>query len=194
MKEDYRKGDFVYLTNCDRKDLEIDLSDAEIRDMSKNMWKKYIKETVKSAALKCLVNENNTKEKTKGIKFSSLELSEYLRKNMKKSVSQIIFSTRSKTLEIKQWAPWKFTNDMCVKCGLLPETMNHFMCCKSYKSKPYEEWNDINEDNYEKQLMAGVAIENRFLERINTLEKQEAGRSEDTDSTAPGDCRAMLQL
>ena len=63
LKEDYRKGDFVYLTNCDRKDLEIDLSDAEIGDMSKNMWKKYIKETVKSAALKCLVNEINTKEK-----------------------------------------------------------------------------------------------------------------------------------
>ena len=68
------------------------------------------------------------------------------------------------------------------------------MCCKSYKSKPYEEWNDINEDNYEKQLMAGVAIEKRFLERITTLEKQKAGWSEDTDSTAPGDCRAMLQL
>ena len=95
---------FVHLTSCDRRDLEIDLSDAEIGDMSKNMWKKYIKETVKSAALKCLVNENYTKEKTKGIKISSLGLSEYLRKNMKKSVSQIIFSTRSKTLEIKQWA------------------------------------------------------------------------------------------
>ena len=54
--------------------------------------------------------------------------------------------------------------------------MNHFMCCKSYKSKPYEEWNDINEDNYEKQLMAGVAIEKRFLERITTLEKQKAGK------------------
>ena len=99
LKEDNRKGDFVHLTNCDRRDLEIDLSDTEIKDMSKNMWKKYVKETVKNAAFKCLVDENNTKEKTKGIKFSSLDLSEYLRKNMKKSVSQIIFSTRSKKLK-----------------------------------------------------------------------------------------------
>ena len=68
------------------------------------------------------------------------------------------------------------------------------MCCKSYVSKPCQEWNDVNEENYEKQLMAGIAIENRFLERTTTLEKQEAGWSEDTDSTAPGDCRAMLQL
>ena len=45
-----------------------------------------------------------------------------------------------------------------------------------------------------KSNWAGVAIENRFLERITTVEKQEAGRSEDTDSTAPGNCRAMLQL
>ena len=66
------------------------------------------------------------------------------------------------------------------------------MTCKSYESEPYTEWNDSNGDIYEKQLKAGVAIEIRFLERKNILQKQEAGQSEDADSTAPGNCRAML--
>ena len=145
-----------------------------------------------SAALKFLVCENNKKEKTKGITFSKLELSEYLRKNVKHSLSKILFSTRSKTLEIKEWAPWKFKDTLCVACEKVSETMDHFMNCKSYESEPYADWKDTNGDIYEKQLKAGLTIENRFLERKIMLDKQEAGQSEDADSTAPGDCRAML--
>ena len=65
MGEDTRKEDFVQLTNCDRKNLQIDLCDNDIRDISKNSWKKYIKEKVKNAALQHLDNENSTKEKNK---------------------------------------------------------------------------------------------------------------------------------
>ena len=66
------------------------------------------------------------------------------------------------------------------------------MNCKSYESEPYADWKDTNGDIYEKQLKVGLTIENRFLERKIMLDKQEAGQSEDADSTAPGDCRAML--
>ena len=86
LKEDTRKGDFVQLTNCDRKYLQIDLCDDDIRDISKHSWKKYIKEKVMNAALQHLVNENSTKEKTKEVTFSKLELSEYLRNIVKQSV------------------------------------------------------------------------------------------------------------
>ena len=88
--------------------------------------------------------------------------------------------------------PWKFKDTLCVACGTISETMDHFVNCKSYESKTYRDWKDSNGDIYEKQLKAELAIENRFLERKIMLEKQEAGQSEDADSTAPGDCRAML--
>ena len=61
-------------------------------------------------------------------------------------------------------------------------------------SNPCQEGNDVNDvngDNYEKKLMAGEAIEKGIK---TTLKKQEADGSKDTDSTAPGDCRAMIQL
>ena len=44
LKEDSRKGDFVQLTNTDRKDLEIELNDMEIKSMSKWSRKKLLKE------------------------------------------------------------------------------------------------------------------------------------------------------
>ena len=69
-----------------------------------------------------------------------------------------------------------------------------FMCCKSYESEPNTECNDTNGEIYEKQLKAGVAIENRCLERKPMLEKQEAGQSKYAESITSDNCREMLKL
>ena len=175
MRQDCKKGDFVSLIESDMSDLEINHSDSEIEEMSRASWKKYIKEKVISAALMYLVKENNTKDKTKDILFSELKLAEYLQKNKKTSLSKIIFHTRSKTLEIKNWAPWKFENDLCVACKKEVESMCHFMNCTSYQSEPYSEWNNVNKNDYAKQLEAGTAIEKRYTERTGMIETQEAG-------------------
>ena len=36
------------------------------------------------------------------------------------------------------------------------------MNCQSYKNKAYSEWNPIFGNDYEKQLVAGIAIEKTF--------------------------------
>ena len=69
LNEDSKKGDFVNLTNKDRTELEIDLSNEEIEGMSQYMWKRYINNKTKDAALKYLNEENNTKEKNQTDKF-----------------------------------------------------------------------------------------------------------------------------
>ena len=67
LREDSRKGDFVFQTNKDRIYLKIDKTDEEISEMSKHKWKKHIKDMVRLAALKSLVKENDSKEKTRDI-------------------------------------------------------------------------------------------------------------------------------
>ena len=57
------KVDFVSLVNADKEDLEINLSDDEIQDLSKHTWKKYVKEKIKYFAHQYLVKENSAKEK-----------------------------------------------------------------------------------------------------------------------------------
>ena len=44
LKEDHRKCNFIQLTNKDREDLEIELSDEDIKYTPKSTWKKYVKE------------------------------------------------------------------------------------------------------------------------------------------------------
>ena len=121
LKEDSRKGDFVTLTNNDRNDLNIDKTDFEIQDMTKPNWKKYIKEKVLCAAFQSMITENKNKEKTCDIKFESLKMSKYLDENKRRSLSKLIFSVRSKTLDIKDWCPWKYVDVNCVACGKFPE-------------------------------------------------------------------------
>ena len=56
QKEDSRKGDFIYLTNCDRESLNLHYEYEEIKSMTKHLWKKFVKEKVKLAAITELKN------------------------------------------------------------------------------------------------------------------------------------------
>ena len=139
LREDSRKGDFISLTNRDRIDLKIDQTNEEIADMTKCMWKKYVKEMVKSAALESLVEENNTKERTRDIMFETLQISGYLETDMRTPLSKLIFNVRSKTLNIKDWCPWNYSDLNCVACGKFPEIIDHFTVCKAYRNEPVPE-------------------------------------------------------
>ena len=108
LQNESRKGDFVDLTNKDRIDLEIDLSNLEIEQISHWMWKKFINNKIKIATLKYLIEDNSNKEKTKNITFSELKMSEYLHKNIKTSISKTIFAIRSKTFDVKEYNPCKY--------------------------------------------------------------------------------------
>ena len=50
LKEDSRKGDFIYQTKSDKIALNIDLSDEEIQAVSKGAWKNFLDKKTKAAA------------------------------------------------------------------------------------------------------------------------------------------------
>ena len=94
----------------------------------------------------------------------------------------------SKTLDLKDWSPWKYETVNCVACGNYPETIDHFSTCKLYRNEPLEKWEIINGNETDKITTAGVLIEKRIVERENIIKKQEAGRTSLSNSTAPGNC------
>ena len=114
LREDHRKSNFVQLTNFDRQDLDIELTDEDIQTIPKITWKKYIKEKVNTLALEDLNYQNSGKEKTKNIVFSQIKMSKYLEKNKNTELSKILFSVRSRTLDVKEWLPWNYTDNICI--------------------------------------------------------------------------------
>ena len=154
--------------------------------MIKITCKKYVKEMVKSAALESLVQENKTKEKTRDIQFETLKRNGYLETNMRTSLCKVIFNVRSKTLGIKDWCPWNYSDMNCVACQDFPEIIDNFTVCKAYKNEPILEWHEI--------MRVGLKIEKGIKERTTILKTEEVGRACITDSISPGDFRALLQL
>ena len=135
LKEDSRKGDFYQLVQKDLKDLNIEMTDSDIKNHKKSQWEMYVKEQVKNAAFLFLVMENSSKTKTKYIQFSELKMSDYLFENRNKILSEIIFSVRSQTLDIKVWNEWKYNDGICVMCNKEIEDMDHFVNCVQYEKK-----------------------------------------------------------
>ena len=74
LHRDRRKGDFIDLSNKDKTELEIIMTNDKIEAMSKWQWKKLVKQKTNLAAFTFLNEDNKTKEKTKQIHFEKLEI------------------------------------------------------------------------------------------------------------------------
>ena len=172
----------------------LEYTDNDIESISKKARTKYIKKKVTIAAFAELSNENSTEDKTKIIQFEDLKIGEYLESNKRTSLSKLIFSICSKTIDFKEYQPWKYENDKCIKCHLHAETMNHFTTCSSYVNEACENGAKINGLDSENITRVGLAIEKRFKGRKKELEKTEVGQRRITDSPAQGNCWALSQL
>ena len=90
------------------------------------------------------MKENSEKTKTKDITYEDVELSDYLKENENTTLSNIIFSVRSGTLDIKQWNSWSYENNLCLMCELKEETMDHFLICQAVQRSRHEAQDEDN--------------------------------------------------
>ena len=183
-KKESRKGDFVFQVKQDMKEMDINMDDNEIKELSIRKWKKLVNEKTKEAALRYLVSENRQKEKTKHIKFKTLKLSEYLRTNKNTNISNIIFSLRSGGLDIKTWNKWKYDDNLCVMCENKEENMDHLMECLEYGETKDFVWREVFETKIETQVMIAKEVSRRMEIREKKLK---AGLDDPPGSHAPTD-------
>ena len=186
LKKESRKGDFVDQVKRDLNEAEIKMEDSEINNMTENHWKNLVKKKIKELALKNLIHENNTKEKTGNIKFDKLEIRDYLKENRNTKLSQTIFEIRSGTLDIKCWQKWKYEDNLCISCEEKEENMEHLLKCKRYgKEIENLDWKEIYKNETDKQF----EISKEVLRRMK-LRKQimEAGLDSPNGSQAPTFC------
>ena len=86
-------------------------------------------------------------------------------------MSQVVFSVRSGTFDIKVWNEWKYDNLNCVMCDLCEESFQHFMSCLSYGNYDLDlNWKEIFEDDPEKQNRIAIEVYRRKLIMKTKLE------------------------
>ena len=167
LKTESRNGDFVNLVKKDMDELDIQLSEEDIKNTTKLVWKNFVNEKVVEECLRFLTEENSEKSKTTHITFESLEMREYLRQNNNIFISKTIFSARSGTLDIKEWNSWNYKDKLCVMCKLWEENFKHFMTCSAYGNNPLViHWSEIFGNDADKQVTIAKDIKRRqFLRK-----------------------------
>ena len=139
--------------------------------LTKSQWKKYVHEKAKEVAFENLIEENEQKSKTKHILFETLSISEYLADNRNTSLSKIIFSVRSGTLDIKSWCDWNYSDTLCVMCSKCEENFEHFISCLEYGNSLKTDWKLIFENDPDNQFEIAKEVKRRYSIRKTKLDQ-----------------------
>ena len=106
----------------------IEFEEETLMQMSKDTFKKKVKKAVAESAFEELKRQNETKSRTKGIRYEKFEVQNYVKK-MDPWEAKLIFKCRSKTLSIKDHMQFKYNENSCRWCGIGEETLSHIVNC-----------------------------------------------------------------
>jgi hypothetical protein len=135
-------NDFVKTCNKYLQQLDIHLTFEQLGCLSAWNVKKLVKEKTAAAAFKYLMEIKNKQTKISHIKYDDLEIQEYLVDgNRNTEISKFIFKARSMTLNIKTQKSWKYSDSICVGCGVNEETGDEVISCSGFTDNKEKEEN-----------------------------------------------------
>ena len=108
------------------EDIKLNLSEAEIKAMSKYRYKNIVKQKI--ATLAILDLESRKKQKSMKLKITRFVPQEYiLSKNFSISEVQALFKIRNNMVEVKENYKSSFDNEWCRLCLVSRETQRHLL-------------------------------------------------------------------
>ena len=154
---DTAKNDWVELVEKDKKDLDIILSNEEIRNMKECKFKGIVERAIKAKALDYLNNIASGHSKTKKMVKTNLDREKYLEDpRFTRSDVELLFCLRTRMVEVKGNFPNKYGDDIgCKLCKVQVETQEHLLNCEEIKKDVDIPLNVAYEDifrNSDKQL------------------------------------------
>ena len=186
------KKDWVTSIENDLKELDLNASFENIKEMSKAKWKSMVRNSIVQKTFKRLEEMKETHSKVKNLKYVKLEMQDYLMpnptENMNKELVQNIFKIRSKVMNVKMNRKNQFETHECEVCFEVNETQEHLYECK-------EIWklrNEIYMENpkYEEILYGNVhtkvKVARIFLENMK-IREQYGKKQHEVSQLGPGD-------
>ena len=165
--ENPKRGDWASSVRKNLEELNINLSNEEIKTMSKYKYKSLVKKKCKEKALEYLISKRG--KKGRDIKYKSLKMAEYLLPNEQLSVEEKrnIFEIRNRMTNIpSNFTTGKNMNMIYCICGE-KENMTHIYYCQKLNSKEPE---TNFEKIYGENLKEIENIEKRFRKNMKQRE------------------------
>ena len=166
------KGDWTTMCLDNLRELDVQNSLEEIKQMSPYQFKKMLKEKVRQAALQYLTDKRGSKGAE--INYQELQMADYLQPiaDLSIDVKRKIFEVRNKMTRIPANFSSRKTIFKCV-CGE-QEDMSHVYSCTVLNSdKPVTQYEEIYSNNIEKIKEVYQRFENNINEREQIMNKNE---------------------
>ena len=178
------KNDFILGVEEDLDDLEIYLSLEDIKNLSKELLRNFIKQKVDEKALLFLNQRKLKHSKVLHIKHEKLEMQEYLCPSNVRSLelSKFLFSARTRMLDIGANFSNKYSNKVKCKLGCEElDTQQHLLQCSRLSDNDLVQTNriykydDLFSSQVEDQLAMASILTTKYKKRKSIL-LQQAGR------------------
>ena len=148
----------------------INIDEDHLRTTSKDSFKCQVKQAIREYAFQSLLQECESKSKTKEVVYSQFRTQPYLSK-LYPSHAKTILKCRSRCLKIKNHRPFQFNNTLCRWCYLQEESLEHIVNC-GWQEETLVNTNVMNNlDNMDPKVEAElIAIATRvshFLELVD---------------------------
>ena len=129
------EGDWVCQVKKDMKEVKLELSEAEIKSLSKSQFQILLRIKIDRSAITYL--EGKRKEKTKNLNITKFDPQEYLlSKNLSMSEVQTLYKVRNSMTDVKENFKSSHENNMwCRMCRLFKETQQHLIDCPTIRGR-----------------------------------------------------------
>ena len=134
---DPSNGDWVLQVKKDKKDIGLNISEEEIRSMSKDRFKSIVKQKIEKLGIEYLEKVKNSHSKTEFLNLKKFSPQEYLLSKTLKTVEvQNLFKLRNNMINVKENFKSSSINSMwCRICYLFRETQQHLLDCPPLRLK-----------------------------------------------------------
>ena len=154
-------GDFINLVKTDFETIGLEMNEQEIRQISKQKFKKIIKSKITNAAFTYLKSLQSNHSKMKNLRYERFEISKYLNSPMfSKNNRCLLLALRTRTLRgIRSDFPGLYKDNLCpLGCGE-QDTIPNILTCKVISqyhnsdsvTQEKVQYDDIFSDNIQKQ-------------------------------------------
>ena len=155
-----KRGDWINTVIEDLKDLNLNLSFAQIANMSKNKFKDLVKKSSEKASFQSLIRDKQSKSKGKELSYKCLETQSYFHSENGLDVETMrrIYQIRSREIQVKANFPSLFQDTSCPYKGCQSEdTQSHL-----FYSSCFTENMQIMHNNREYEDIFGSDIDDQL--------------------------------
>ena len=145
QKENYVKGDWFQLLLKDFEFIERDMNEKEISELSKESYKKIVKDLMNKAVFKFFMNIKQTHSKLDGVQYSRFKIQPYLTSNkIKTTEKELLVNMRSRCHSSKDNLKKLNKNNLqcSLGCSNIEDQRHTFTTCKqipqNYNNGIYE--------------------------------------------------------